>query len=76
MFSMYFYVPDPLSSEKKKSTYSNTLPYIVLGSLSVLGGLVCLFLPETANENLPESVADAELFGARQSFFHVPCLAK
>ena len=59
-----------------KSTYSNTLPYIVLGSLSAFGGLVCLLLPETANENLPESVADAEMFGATQSFFHMPCLAK
>ncbi|XP_046636167.1 solute carrier family 22 member 5-like [Daphnia pulicaria] len=58
------------------STYYKTLPYIVLGALSVFGGLVCLLLPETANQNLPESVADAEHFGADQSFFQMPCLSK
>nr|CAH0104187.1 unnamed protein product [Daphnia galeata] len=58
------------------STYYKTLPYIVLGALSVFGGLVCLLLPETANQNLPESVADAERFGAEQSFFEMPCLSK
>ena len=59
-----------------QSTYYKTLPYIVLGALSVFGGLVCLLLPETANQNLPESVADAERFGAEQSFFEMPCLSK
>lgn len=58
----------------QQSTYSNTLPYIVLGIISFLGGLVSLLLPETAHQNLPESVADAEHFGADQSFFDVPCL--
>ncbi|XP_059350997.1 organic cation transporter-like protein [Daphnia carinata] len=58
------------------STYYNTLPYIVLGALSIFGGLVCLLLPETANQNLPESVADAEHFGTGQSFFNIPCLSK
>jgi hypothetical protein len=52
------------------------LPYIVLGSLSVFGGLLCLLLPETADQNLPETVADAEHFGADQSFFQMPCLSK
>lgn len=58
------------------STYYNTLPYIVLGALSIFGGIVCLLLPETANQNLPESVADAEHFGKGQSFFNMPCLSK
>ena len=49
---------------------------MVLGGLSVLGGFMCLLLPETASENLPESVADAELFGQDQPFHHVPVLAK
>lgn len=59
-----------------QSTYYSTLPYLVLGGLSVLGGLVCLLLPETAGENLPESVAEAEKFGSRQSFFFMPCISK
>lgn len=58
------------------STFGTTLPYMVLGGLSVLGGFMCLLLPETASENLPESVADAELFGQDQPFHHVPILAK
>ncbi|XP_046460210.1 solute carrier family 22 member 13-like [Daphnia pulex] len=58
------------------SNYNKTLPYIVLGSLSVFGGLLCLLFPETADQNLPETVADAEHFGADQSFFQMPCLSK
>jgi OCT family organic cation transporter-like MFS transporter 4/5 len=51
-----------------------TLPYIVLGALSMIGGLLCLLLPETAMENLPESVHDAEQFGRNQRFCDAPCL--
>lgn len=59
-----------------QSTYNRTLPYLVLGGFSVLGGLICLLLPETALENLPESVAEAEKFGTTQSFFYMPCISK
>ena len=60
----------------EQSTYSSTLPYLVLGAFSLLGGLICLMLPETALENLPESVAEAEKFGTAQSCFYMPCISK
>ena len=55
-----------------QSTYKSTLPYIVLCGLSLLGAFVCLLLPETAMENLPETVADAENFGDDQKFWDMP----
>ncbi|XP_061103922.1 solute carrier family 22 member 4-like [Conger conger] len=37
-------------------TYYKSLPYILMGSLSVLGGLVSLLLPETYGMPLPETI--------------------
>jgi len=54
------------------STIQTTLPYIVLGVLSLFGAFICLLLPETAMENLPETVADAENFGNDQKFWDMP----
>lgn len=52
------------------------MPYLVLGIMAVVGSITCLFLPETAMENLPESMEEAESFGQLQGFFYVPCLSK
>ncbi|KAI8482965.1 hypothetical protein Bbelb_392650 [Branchiostoma belcheri] len=39
------------------------LPYIVFGGLSVLGGVLCLLLPETLGTPLPQTLQEAEDFG-------------
>ncbi|XP_072172064.1 organic cation transporter protein-like [Diadema setosum] len=39
------------------------LPLVLYGSVSVLAGLLCLMLPETRGQMLPESMNDGENFG-------------
>ena len=39
------------------------LPLLIFGGLSVVAGLLVLFLPETSNTILPDTVEDAKNFG-------------
>ncbi|XP_076466934.1 organic cation transporter protein-like isoform X2 [Babylonia areolata] len=43
------------------------LPSIIFGGLSVLAGICALFLPETLNKQLPETIEDAKEFGRDQN---------
>lgn len=45
-----------------KNIYT-VLPLIVLGVLGLIGGFLCLFLPETLGQELPQSLDDGEAFG-------------
>ena len=49
------------------------LPLLILGSLGVVGGVMALFLPETLDKDLPQTLADGEQFGRNQRFFEFPC---
>lgn len=40
--------------------------FITFGTLSVIAGLLALILPETGNEDLPDTVADAEHLGEHE----------
>ena len=35
------------------------LPMIIFGLMSIIGGIVCLLLPETLKQPLPETLEDA-----------------
>ncbi|CAH0403094.1 unnamed protein product [Chilo suppressalis] len=43
--------------------YGRALPFIVMGILSVVAGVLSLFLPETLNQTLPQTLEDGEMFG-------------
>lgn len=46
-----------------KGDIGTALPLVIFGSLSVAVGLLVLFLPETSNKVLPDTVEDAKNFG-------------
>lgn len=52
------------------------LPLIVLGVIGIIGGILSLFLPETLNHELPQSLSDGEEFGRGQGMWDFPCCAK
>lgn len=53
-----------------------TLPLVILGVIGILGGILCLFLPETLNEELPQTLDDGEKFGMNQRFWDIPCFKR
>ena len=55
---------------------SNRLPFLILAVGGLAGAAVSLFLPETADTDLPDTVVAAEEFGKGDSFLLVPCIEK
>ncbi|XP_067675071.1 organic cation transporter protein-like [Haliotis asinina] len=43
--------------------FGRALPLLVFGAASVVAGLLALFLPETLNRDLPETIQDGIVFG-------------
>ncbi|KYN04915.1 Organic cation transporter 1 [Cyphomyrmex costatus] len=58
------------------AVYSRVLPLIVMGSLSVAGAITSIFLPETLNIHLPQTVEEGELFGADFKLWSCPTVPK
>ncbi|XP_041564330.1 beta-alanine transporter isoform X2 [Drosophila elegans] len=58
------------------SHVSFPLMLLVLGALGLLGGLLALFLPETLNHELPQTLSDGAEFGRNQRLWHVPCCGR
>lgn len=53
-----------------------TMPLVILGVIGIIGGILCLFLPETLNEELPQTLLDGERFGMNQRFWDIPCIKR
>ncbi|XP_044258054.1 beta-alanine transporter isoform X1 [Tribolium madens] len=48
------------------------LPYVIIVVLAAAGAIFGMFIPETLNEKLPESIREAEEFGADQRVWAFP----
>lgn len=59
-----------------QANISTDLPLLILGILGIVGGVLTLFLPETLDEDLPQTLQDGEQFGVHQKFFYFPCIRK
>lgn len=55
---------------------SSVLPLLLLGIFGIIGGLLTLFLPETLDKDLPQTLEDGESFGIDQKMWDLPCLSK
>ncbi|KAJ8982156.1 hypothetical protein NQ317_013941 [Molorchus minor] len=53
---------------------SISLPLFILGILGILGGILALFLPETLDQELPQTLQDGENFGLGQKMLDFPCI--
>lgn len=58
------------------ATVDKSIPYIIIGIVSVFAAFLATLLPETAHEELPDTLEDGQSFGKDQSFWLVPCLKK
>ncbi|XP_015590147.1 organic cation transporter protein [Cephus cinctus] len=54
---------------------SPALPLIVLGLLSLFVAGLTLCLPETLDQELPQSLQEGNDFGKEQSFWWIPCIS-
>ncbi|XP_053398109.1 organic cation transporter protein-like [Mercenaria mercenaria] len=48
-------------------TLGETLPLVIFGAVSLISGITSLWLPETLNRNLPETIEDGEKFLRRKT---------
>ncbi|XP_031370950.1 carcinine transporter-like [Apis dorsata] len=64
----------PYIAFSARITYN--MPMIILAISCYFGGAMCLFLPETLMEQLPQSLVDGELFGIDQVFWETPLTRK
>nr|XP_026483475.1 organic cation transporter protein-like [Vanessa tameamea] len=55
---------------------SQELPLLILGVLGIVGGVLCLLLPETMDTEMPQTLADGENFGKDQRFWDMPCFPR
>ncbi|XP_019866879.2 organic cation transporter protein [Aethina tumida] len=55
---------------------SVSLPLFILGILGIIGGILALFLPETLDQELPQTLQDGENFGLGQKIWDFPCIKK
>ena len=61
----------------KQAKVQVQLPLLIFGAISCLGAVITLFLPETSGEDLPNTIEDANIFGADQRFgYCVVCTSK
>ncbi|XP_054008856.1 organic cation transporter protein-like [Hylaeus anthracinus] len=67
-------VISPFIAFSHKARYN--LPMTLLGTTCFVCGLVCLFLPETLMEQLPQTLLEGELFGIDQTFWETPFTRK
>ncbi|GAB1863465.1 Organic cation transporter 1 [Camponotus japonicus] len=58
------------------AVYSRVLPLIVMGSLSLAGAFTSVFLPETLNIHLPQTIEEGEQFGADFKLWSCPTIPK
>jgi len=47
-----------------------SVPILIYGGLCLMAMVFAFFLPETAGEELPQTIAEANSFGSHQTYLH------
>lgn len=50
-------------------SFDPTIPAVIFGVIALFSGFCVLFLPETMDQPMPQSIAEGELFGKGDTFF-------
>ncbi|XP_073965138.1 organic cation transporter protein-like [Choristoneura fumiferana] len=58
------------------ATIAVEIPLLILGTLGIAGGALCLFLPESMGKTMPQTIVDGENYGKDQRFWDFPCCAR
>ncbi|XP_037816723.1 organic cation transporter-like protein isoform X1 [Lucilia sericata] len=56
--------------------YYKPLPTIFISIIMLIGAALCLCLPETLNQKLPETLSDGEKFGLDEKWYYFPCFSR
>ncbi|KOB67750.1 Organic cation transporter protein [Operophtera brumata] len=56
--------------------FAHWLPLVIIGAIAGFGGVIALFLPETANKEMPHTFDEAEGLSRNQKFWDIPCLRR
>ncbi|CAG5027950.1 unnamed protein product [Parnassius apollo] len=51
-------------------SFDPKIPAVIFGVIALVSGFLTLFLPETTNQPMPQSLADGEIFGKGRHMFH------
>ncbi|XP_071441246.1 organic cation transporter protein-like [Hetaerina americana] len=46
-------------------------PYVIMGGICIVGAIAASFLPETLQQQLPETLAEAQVFGRNQRYWSI-----
>ncbi|XP_075988812.1 organic cation transporter protein-like [Anticarsia gemmatalis] len=58
------------------ATVAREIPLLILGALGIVGGCLCLFLPESMGKDMPQTIQDGENYGREQKFWDFPCCSR
>lgn len=58
------------------ATIATEIPLLILGTVGIIGGILCLFLPESMGKELPQTLQDGEEYGSEQKFWDFPCCTR
>ncbi|XP_017060832.1 organic cation transporter-like protein [Drosophila ficusphila] len=57
-------------------TFYKPLPSLLISFLLIIGGCLCLTLPETLHKQLPQTLEEGEVFAKGEKWWFFPCLSR
>ncbi|XP_037730641.1 organic cation transporter protein-like [Drosophila subpulchrella] len=57
-------------------TFYKPLPSLLISFLLIIGGCLCLALPETLHKQLPQTLEEGEMFAKGEKWYFFPCFSR